>query len=127
METDIPPPWRDAATYPDPPGLVDLFGAKSLGDADQMLRILEVEPAFVLAGFILIVFIIYRYFIYSPVDRREPRPGSFYLGNIRLGSNPKSNPTNGPMKTRLETDPEYVDPSAEIRALRRRRSQQSED
>ncbi|MEO0915051.1 MAG: hypothetical protein AAFY59_19040, partial [Pseudomonadota bacterium] len=55
---------------------------------------------------VLAIVIYFRVFAHSPLDRRSPERGTFYLGNTRLGRNPK---TDGPgkLKTRLDHEPQY--------------------
>ncbi len=84
----------------------DLLGADSVAEFQRLWARYEADPIWLIGAFVVAVLLYVRFIAVSPLDKRSPERGTFYLGNIRLGQNPKAD-APGPLRTRLQHDPEY--------------------
>jgi len=91
-----------------PVGTLDLLEARSVSEFAELWARYEAEPALLLGLLLLAVLLWARFMTHSPLDRREPHRGTFYLGNTQLGRNPKADGV-ARRRTRLDRDPEFRD------------------
>ncbi|MEM1264615.1 MAG: hypothetical protein AAGI50_01215 [Pseudomonadota bacterium] len=106
-----------------PVGTIDLIRAESWVEFQRLWAKYEAEPALLLTLLLIAILIAARTMTVSPLDRRSPQRGTHYLGNVRLGQNAKVDGP-GPLRTRLQHDPEYDHPEP---TRRRGRSMFSKD
>ncbi|MEO0389175.1 MAG: hypothetical protein AAF281_16915 [Pseudomonadota bacterium] len=86
--------------------LGDLLRADDLQDFMRMWDRYEADPVWLLGALVVAVLFWAKFMTVSPLDKREPQRGTHYLGNVRLGQNPKADGP-GPLRTRLKDDPQF--------------------